>query len=187
MAVATKTVPKHNTTKSKASERAPREATKSIGSPRARKQVRAITRRALAYTKGQTPTDAAPMLGVSVDDMRNMRQGNKLSMPILLKMVLAGFELGSIVNGPKLKQGPRPSAFRRRKMLRARVDARMRKLARTVPGKELAKSTGLSVTGAYGLRYGTGHITLYTLLGFVYSGHSLEEIVFGDPWISAAR
>ena len=42
--------------------------------------------------------------------------------------------------------------------------------------------TGLSVTGAYGLRYqeSEAHITLYTLLGFVNGGYKLDELVFGS-------
>ena len=66
-----------------------------------------------------------------------------------------------------------------RKVQQRYLDGRVRKLAWTYPGKELAKLTGLSVTGAYGLRYGTGHITLYTLLGFLAAGHRLDELVFG--------
>lgn len=152
---------------------------KPIGSAKARKQVKQITRRVLEFVKDATPTEAAPMLGVSVDDMRNMRQGNKLSVAILLKMVRVGrFNPKSIIEGPKLRKMPPKTSTRGTHQ--TQLDGRIRKLAWLKPGKEIAKLTGLSVTGAYGLRYAKGaHVTLYTVLGFLNSGHSIDEIILG--------
>lgn len=155
-------------------------AAKPIGSSRSRRRVREITKRVLAYCQGATPTEAAPILGVSVDDMRNMRQGNKLSVPILLKMVRVGrFDPKSIIEGPKLRKLPSKRSVRGAQQ--RLLDGRIRKLSWTRPGKEWAKLTGLSVTGAYGLRYATGaHVTLYTVLGFLDAGHGIDELVFGS-------
>ncbi|MEE8615526.1 MAG: hypothetical protein V3T11_09990 [Roseateles sp.] len=158
---------------------------KQIGSAKARKTVKQATARVLKEVKHLTPTLAAEKLGLGTDDMRNMRQGTaKLSVPMLLKMVRRGYDPASIVNGPTLwflpgcKDDGLGTAVKR-KVQQRYLDGRVRKLAWTYPGKELAKLTGLSVTGAYGLRYGTGHITLYTLLGFLAAGHRLDELVFG--------
>lgn len=119
------------------------------------------------------------MLGVSVDDMRNMRQGNKLSVPILLKMVRVGrFDPKSIIEGPKLRKLNAKRSVRGAQQ--RLLDGRIRKLAWTRPGKEWAKLTGLSVTGAYGLRYASdAHVTLYTVLGFLDAGHTIDELIFG--------
>ncbi len=153
--------------------------TKKIGSAKARTQVKAITKRVLDTCKHLTPTEAAPMMGVGVDDMRNMRQGNKVSVAILMKLVRVGrFDPKSIIEGPKLrKMSAKRSADGARQL---RLDGRIRKLAWLKPGKEIAKLTGLSVTGSYGLRYAKGaHVTLYTVLGFLNAGHSIDEIILG--------
>lgn len=152
---------------------------KKIGSAKARKQVAEITKRVLDFVGYCTPTEAAPMLGVSVDDMRNMRQGNKVSVAILIKLVRVGrFSPKSIIEGPKLRKMAKSKSTIA--VYQRRLDGRIRKLAWTRPGKEWAKLTGLSVTGAYGLRYATSaSVTLYTVLGFVNAGHSIDELVFG--------
>lgn len=153
--------------------------TKAIGSGRSRRRVREMTRRVLAHCADATPTQAAPVLGVSVDDVRNMRQGNNISVPIMLKMVRVGrFDPQSIIDGPVLKKLPASRVVRGAQQ--RLLDGRIRKLAWTRPGKEWAKLTGLSVTGAYGLRYATGaHVTLYTVLGFLDAGHTVDELIFG--------
>lgn len=157
-----------------------RATAKPIGSAKARKQVLQITKRVLAFVPAReyTPTEAAPILGVDVDDMRNMRQGNNLSVPILFKMVVDGrFDPTSILEGPKLKKMHR--ARKTRGATQNNLDYLIHKLAWDYPGKELAKMTGLSVTGAYGLRYSAAHVTLYTVLGFIHSGASIDKLVFG--------
>jgi len=152
--------------------------TKAIGSAKARKQVRQITRRVLAHVKNRTPAEAAITLGLDVDDVRNMKQGNKFSVPMLFKMVVKGrFDPTSILEGPELKKLHRARKTHRLKQVC--LDARIHALAWDYPGKELAKMTGLSVTGAYGLRYSDSHVTLYTVLGFIHSGASVEKLVFG--------
>ena len=151
---------------------------KPIGSPRSRRRVREITARALGFCKGVHPTAAAPMLGVSVDDMRNMRQGNKFSVPMLCKAVAAGFDIDSIINGPKLfkTRGRRQVSGAQQDL----VDKRIRDIAWSLPGKVIAKATGLSVTGAYGIRYAKeAHVTLYTILGFDDAGYSLRHMILG--------
>lgn len=152
--------------------------TKAIGSAKARKQVKQITKRVLSHVKKLTPTEAAPILGLSVDDVRNMRQGNKFSVPMLFKMVVKGrFDPNSIIDGPELKKLHR--ARKIRGATRVNLDARIHALAWDHPGKELAKMTGLSVTGAYGLRYSTSHVTLYTVLGLIHAGYSIDAMVLG--------
>lgn len=153
---------------------------KAIGSAKARKQVKQITKRMLAYgySKGSTPPEVALILGVDVDDVRNMLQGNKFSVPMLFKMVVDGrFDPTSILEGPELKRLYR--ARKTRGVTQKNLDALIHKLAWDYPGKELAKLTGLSVTGAYGLRYSGAHVTLYTVLGFIHSGVSIDKLVFG--------
>ena len=153
--------------------------TKPIGSPKSRRTVKAATKRALKAVKRLTPTDAALVLGVSVNDVRNMRQGNNLSIPILLKMVRkGGYTPSSILFGPDLEMFNGTKS--RRGAQQRLVNGRIRKLARQRPGKEIAKLTGLSVTGAYGLRYNAGaNVTLYTIMGFHHAGHDIDSMIFG--------
>lgn len=151
---------------------------KAIGSAKARTQVKKITKRILSHVRGFTPTEAAPILGLSVDDIHNLRQGNKFSVPMLFKMVRVGrFDPVSILEGPDLCRHTK--GFSTRGATQDRLDARIRKLAYTRPGKEWAKLIGLSETGAYGLRYTDAHVTLYTVLGFTHAGYSINELVFG--------
>ena len=78
---------------------------KAIGSAKARKQVKQITKRVLAHVKGLTPTESAHILCLGLDDVRNMKQGNKFSVPMLCKMVIDGhFDPTSILEGPELKK-----------------------------------------------------------------------------------
>ena len=153
--------------------------TKAIGSAKARKIVKQTTKRVLDRTKNLTPTEAAEELGLGVDDIRNLRQGTgKFSVPMLVKMVKAGFDPGSILyaTGTGLRKHKRPTRGVQQRFINKRIG----KLAYEHTGKELAKLTGLSVTGAYGLRYNTdAHVTLYTILGFVEAGYTLDELVFG--------
>ncbi len=159
--------------------------TKEIGSTKARAQVKQITKRVLAHVKKLTPTDAAHILGLDVDDMRNMKQGNKFSVPMLFKMIRVGrFDPVSILEGPTLKKLKKSTIVPR--ATQQRLDDRIHNLAWHYPGKVLAKMTGLSVTGAYGLRYSSAHVTLYTVLGFIHAGYSAEELVFG-PVIAQAK
>ena len=155
-------------------------ASKLIGSARSRRRVRDITTRVLAHVKDDASTEAAPILGVGVADVRNMRQGNKVSVPILLKMIRVGrFDPRSIIEGPKLRK--LRSARSVRGAQQRLVDARVCKLACTRPGKEWVRLTGLSIRSAYGLRSASGaHVTLYTLLGFLDAGHTIDELIFGS-------
>ena len=151
---------------------------KKIGSAKARKAVKEITKRVLERVKDLTPTEGAVVLGCGVDDVRNMRQGNGMSSTIFLKLVRSGrYSPKSIIEGPKLRKLTRGKSVFGAKQ--DAVDARVRKLAFEMPGKDLAKATGLSVTGAYGLRYGTGHVTLYTLLGLLDAGFKMDHLFFG--------
>lgn len=153
---------------------------KAIGSAKSRKAVKSITRRVLAKVKDLTPTQAAPVLGVSVDDMRNMRQGNQVSSQIFFKMVRVGrFTPQSIIEPSKQGLRKMPKTKSTKGSAPSQIFARVRKIARETPGKELAKKTGLSVTGAYGLRYNTGIVTLYTLLGLLDAGIPMNRLFFG--------
>lgn len=155
---------------------------KAIGSDKARKQVIRMTRRVLRHKNAHkmTPTEAALVLHLTVNDVRNMRQGNKLSVPMICRMVRDGrFDPNSIFNGPELVK-LRGRASTPNGAYQDLVDDRIRKLAWGWPGKALAKVTGLSVTGAYGLRYATrAHVTLYTVIGFVNAGYTVDALVLG--------
>ncbi len=152
---------------------------KPIGSVEARTQVDQMTERAMTYKGAHklTPTEAAKVLGLGVNDVRNIRQGNaRLSMPMIIKMMrVGGFSARSIFNGPRPKL-----ALKRGRPTQVAIDKRIRKYAWDWTGKDLAEATGLSVTGAYGLRYATkAHVTLYTVIGFVNAGYTLDDIILG--------
>lgn len=153
---------------------------KKIGSPKSRRAISAATKRLLNLTKGMSHAEAADRLSVGIDDMRNMRQGNsKLSVPMLLKMVKVGrYDPATVLVGPELRHIPLGKSTRG--VQQRLINARVAKLARLRPGRETAKLTGLSETGAYGLRYSkTANVTLYTMMGFWHAGHDLESMVFG--------
>ncbi len=138
--------------------------------------MKAATKRVLKACRHQSPTEAAVALGVGVNDIRNMRQGNQISVPILLKLVRYGWDPASIMVGPELKPSSRSTRAVRQRL----VNGRIRKLARLRPGKEIAKLTGLSVTGAYGLRYDPdANVSLTTIMGFWFGGHDLRTMIYG--------
>lgn len=119
------------------------------------------------------------MLSLGINDMSNLRQSNsRLSMPMLFKMVRDGrFDPASILIGPELKKHSRRQL---RGATQRQLNIRIAKLARLRSGKETAKITGLSVTGAYGLRYDPdANVTLYTVMGFWHAGHDLGSMIFG--------
>ncbi len=150
---------------------------KKNGSAATRRQVKDITNKVLAKVADLTPTQAAPVLGVSVDDMRNMRQGNKVSSLIFCKLITRGrFSPKSLIEGKTLRKMPKGTNTRACRP--GPVFSRARRLSWTMPGKELAQATGLSVTGAYGLRYAEGMVTLSTLLGLL-NVSSPEYLFFG--------
>lgn len=153
--------------------------TKPIGSPKSRRAVKAATKRILKVVRDMTPTEGAEMLGVSVNDLRNMRQGNNLSVAILLKLVKVGrFGPASVLAGPELRKlGWKKNT---RGAQQRFVNRRISQLAYLRSGKETAKLTGLSVTGAFGLRYDPdANVTLCTVLGFWFAGHDLDSMIFG--------
>lgn len=170
-------------TKPKASKRAGygagKRPIKLHGSPKARRTLSAATKRVLAYCADVYPTAGAKRLGVSVDQLRAMRAGYQLTLPVLLKMVrVGGFDPISVIRGPTIRKLP---AKRSTRGAQPRfVYARMRKIAWANPGLEWARKTGLSSVGVYRLRYGTlAKVKLVTILSFCEAGPSLEDILFG--------
>jgi len=153
---------------------------KRIGSPESRRIVKEATHRVLAYCSGETGTVAAERLGVARTDIHNMRVGNQLTVPILLKMVhVGGFDPRSILMGPKLRK-----LARNRNVSKAQerlIAARIHKLAWTRSGVEWARLTGLSLVGAYGLRYPkTPNVRLGTVVAFLLAGESFEHLFYGE-------
>lgn len=149
------------------------------GSDKSRDQAVRMTKAVLKYAKGWTPTEAAEELGCNMNDVRNMRMGNNVSLPILVKLINKGhFTPESLLSGKGLERGGVAHA----RTSQVRIDSFIRKLARVTPGKEMAKLTGFSVTGAYGLRdYGDkrAHVTLYPVLELIRSGYSIDEVILG--------
>lgn len=154
---------------------------KPAGNPQSRRAVSEATKRVLAHCADMTPTLAAKTLGVGVDDVANMRAGYQwLTVAVLLKMIRTGhYDPRSIIEGPKLRKLP-PKRDTRGAQQRL-VNARMSKLAWSRSGMEWARLTGLSMVGAYGLRYNkTANVKLGTILAFAAVGPSFEEIIFGE-------
>jgi len=150
------------------------------GNPKARRVLSAATKRVLAYCADVHPTAGAKRLGVGVDELRTMRAGYQLTLPVLLKMVrVGGFDPISIIKGPAIRK---LSAKRNTRGAQPRfVYARMRKIAWANPGLAWARKTGLSSVGVYGLRYGAlAKVKLVTILAFCDAGPTLEDILFGD-------
>jgi hypothetical protein len=150
------------------------------GNPQSRRVLKDATKRVLAYCSDVQPTAGAKRLGVGVDDLRTMRAGYQLTLPVLLKMVrVGGYDPISIIKGPTIRKLP---AKRDTRGAQPRlVYLRMRKLAWSQGGLEWARKTGLSIVGVYGLRYGgLSKVKLVTILAFCEVGPSLEEILFGD-------
>jgi hypothetical protein len=154
---------------------------KPAGNPESRRAVSAATDRVLAYCATLSPTAAAKRLGVDVADVANMRSGyQRLTMAVLLKMVRnERFDPRSIIEGPTLRRLP---AKRNTRGAQQRwINARMNKLAWSRSGLEWASLTGMSIVGAYGLRYTkTANVKLGTVLAFAAVGPSFEKILFGD-------
>ena len=130
--------------------------------------------------KGMSHAEAADGFSLGINDVRNLRQGNsRLSVPMLLKMVRKGrYDPASILVGPELKHMSNTKGVRgaQQKL----INGRIRKLSYLRSGKETAKLTGLSVTGAFGLRYNPdANVTLYTVMGFWHAGHDLDSMIFG--------
>ncbi len=136
---------------------------KKVGSPRSRRLVK-----------------AAPVLGLGVNDIRNLRQSNSLlSVPMLLKLVRRGYTPSSILVGPELEAFNKATKSTRGVQQRL-VNRRIAKLAWLRPGAETARITGLSPTGAFGLRYQPdANVKLGTILGFWHAGHDLDAMIFG--------
>lgn len=153
---------------------------KRIGSPDSRRIVKQATLRVLAHGAGQTGTVAAERLGVARSDVHNMRVGNQLTVPILLKMVHVGrFDPRSILFGPKLKKlaKNRDVSGATEKLIASRIH----KLAWTKSGVEWARLTGLSLVGSYGLRYPkTPNVRLGTVVAFMLAGVPLEHLFYGE-------
>lgn len=151
-----------------------------IGPQHTRKTIRAMTDRALAKIDGMPTKDGVEVLGCGIDDVGNMRSNKSLmSTAIFLKLVRVGrFSPKSIIVGPTLRKVPKGSSIRGSKQ--SQVDARVRRIARSMPGPKFAELAGLSPAVGYGLRYDDGHISLQTLLGLIQGGGwSIDEVVFG--------
>lgn len=138
---------------------------KAIGSKEARKTVHAITQRVRQrVTHMPSVAEGAELLGISVHDLNNINRGNNVSSTIFFKLTRVGrWSHKSLIEGPSLRKMRKDSP---NGATQAKVEKRIRKLATELPGKAVAKATGLSLTGSYGLRYDSGRITLYTILGF---------------------
>lgn len=150
------------------------------GNPQSRRVLKEATQRVLAFCSDVQPTAGAKRLGIGVDDLRTMRAGYQLTLPVLLKMVrVGGFDPISVIEGPAIRKLP---AKRDTRGAQPRfVYARMRKLAWSQGGLEWARKTGLSIVGVYGLRYGKlSKAKLVTILAFCEVGPRLEDILFGD-------
>jgi hypothetical protein len=150
------------------------------GNAQSRREVRDATKRALAACAHLTPTHAAAHLGVGVDDVRNMRAGNQLTVAILVKMIrIGGYDPRSVLMGPALRKLPKTRDTRGAQQ--RLINARMRALVWSGNGMEWARQTGLSIVGVYGIRYDkTANIKLGTILAFVAVGPKLEDIIFGS-------
>lgn len=144
-----------------------------------RRTLKEATKRVLGYCGDLGPTAGSKLLGISIPDLRAMRVGYMVTVPILLKMVRVGrFDPSSVIYGPSLRM--LPSGRDTRGAQQRLVNARMRKLAWSQGGLLWARKTGLSVVGAYGLRYGkVSQVKLVTILAFCSGGANFEEIIFG--------
>jgi hypothetical protein len=153
---------------------------KLAGNPRSRRAVKEASKRVLAYCAHLPTTAGSKILGVAVHDLQNMRTGYQLTLPILLKMVrVRRFDPRSILEGPSLRKLA-PTRKTRGAQLRL-VNARIREFVWSIGGLELARRSGMSSVGVYGLRYGKlSTVKLVTLISFCAVGPSLEAIIYGD-------
>ncbi len=138
----------------------------------------ALHRRILKLCKDFTPTGGSEATGLLVYDIKNLRAGNGPSLRTVLKLVTKGRY------SPKfLLFGKRPQKLQEAESTRLvqhrLIAARIRRLARERPAKEVAADTGLPVFTIYEYRGARKRPGLHVILGFLAAGFTTDHLFFG--------
>ena len=158
--------------------RRPKPKQGSRGTPKTRKMQRNFANQIFKMSDGLTVTESAKTTGLTEVDIKNLRSGNMPSLTHIVRIVRKNrVTPESLVStGPLKKLKPSLATKGAQERL---IIGRIRKLAKSKPAAELAKSTGLSINSIYQLRGADARVGFHVLVAFYSAGYSASEMLLG--------
>lgn len=132
----------------------------------------------LKLTDGCTIAESADMVGLTMNDIKNLRAGN---MPGLRSLVCLVRKL-RVKPSSLLVKGPTkylPKGTNLRNATEQKVKERIQRISRNSVPADLAKASGLSIASIYQYRSLNDKIGLHAFLAFVTAGHDADELLLG--------
>ncbi len=156
----------------------PRFPKAAVGTPRTRRMQGYLIDHIHALTGQQTLADGATAAGLSINDVRNFRAGNRPSLHFVISMVKSL----RITPDSLVARGDLEPLARGRRTAGAEITkicARLRKIAMAHEPAALAKATGLPISSIYHLRSHKKTVGLHVFLGFVSAGYGAGDLLLG--------
>lgn len=133
----------------------------------------------LKLTEGRTIAESAEEVGLTTNDIKNLRAGN---MPGLRSLVCVVRTL-KVTPDSLLRKGPLkklPKGVNLRNASEQKIKTRIQRISRSSIPAELAKQSGLSIASIYQYRSLNDKIGLHAFLAFVAAGFDANELMFGN-------
>jgi hypothetical protein len=148
------------------------------GTNKTRKMQRNFANHILKLTQGESIADSAEHVGLTTNDIKNLRAGN---MPGLRSLLWVVKEL-RVTPESLLERGPLRSLRKGTSMRNAtepKIKKRIQDISRESDPAELAADSGLSIASIYQYRSLNDKIGLHAFLAFVAAGHSPSKLLLG--------
>ena len=138
-----------------------------------------MSQRILAEAEGKTRVDAAAALGLRFFDIRNIKDGNRPSLAMLVRLVrLGGYAPNYLIFGTGPKK-LRSNVSVRGVQIRS-IQVRMRWQLKNRLADELAQESGLPIQSIYQYRVLHRRPGLHILLGLVITGVAPKRLILGS-------
>ena len=148
------------------------------GTPKTRRMQRLLAKNIHLLTCDKSRPEGADYTGLSINDIRNLREGNLPSLRHLIAIVKTiKVKPTSLLAGTTLE--PLPKGKRVRGVDLLKVCERIRKIVLKEDPITLSNLTGLPVGTIHQYRSKDRIVGLRVFLGFVCAGYSADELILG--------
>jgi DNA-binding phage protein len=129
-------------------------------------------------TEGSTIAESAKRVGLTTNDIKNLRAGNMPSLRALLCVVRTRMTSpSSLISSGPLEALPKGISLRG--ATERHVKARIQRISRENDPASLAAESGLSIASIYQYRSLNDKIGLHAFLAFVSAGYDADELLLG--------
>lgn len=150
----------------------------SRGTRQTRRMQLHLARHILRLTKSRSIAEGAELVGLTTNDIKNLRAGNMPSLRSLLCLVRTQrVTPSSLLSTGELQPLPRRASLRG--ATERNIKARIQRISRESDPATLAEASGLSIASIYQYRSLNDKIGLHAFLAFVSAGFDADELLLG--------